>query len=129
MTDLCKAAAGLLRERFPEAMIAGKEVAGGMKLPAFILTSKELSLKKEMGRRWRLEETAECGCYAEKEFTALEQAELLSLLRRAARGVTAEAEREANRLLIRMNLTQLLFLEEEEAALMKQMILNMRREI
>ena len=125
MTDLCKAAAGLLRERFPEAMIAGKEVAGGMKLPAFILTSKELSLKKEMGRR---EETAECGCYAEKEFTALKQAELLSLLRRAARGVTAEAEREANRLLIRMNLTQILFLEEEEAALMKQMILNMREE-
>ena len=57
MTDFQQAVVALLRKNYPDALILTEEAEGGFSAPGFIVLVGEASLKKEMGRRWRRQET------------------------------------------------------------------------
>ncbi len=126
MTDFQQAVVTLLRQQYPDALILTEEAEGGFVRPGFIVLVGEASLKKEMGRRWRRQECLIVWYYPPdgKEPQDLEQS-LQLLLPAAARGVTSETEREQGRLKVTLNLSQILFMDEEEAALMKKLLLEM----
>ena len=126
MTDFQQAVVALLRKNYPDALILTEEAEGGFSVPGFIVLVGEASLKKEMGRRGRRQETVGVWCYpaAGGQPQDLEQP-LQLLLRTAARGVTTGVEREQGRLKVQLFLSQILFMDEEEAALMKKLLLEM----
>ncbi len=129
MTDFQSGCVRLLREKYPEALIVTEEITAGMRLPAFQVICDEISLRKEMGRRWRKEEKLLVYWYPPKGEEPQDQETALQLLlRTAARGVCTEAEREKGRLKVRLTLSQILFMDEEEAALMKKMLLKLGEE-
>ena len=126
MTDFQQAVVALLRKNYPDALILTEEAEGGFSVPGFIVLVGEASLKEEMGRRWRRQETVVVWYYpaAGGQPQDLEQP-LQLLLRTAARGVTTGVEREQGRLKVQLFLSQILFMDEEEAALMKKLLLEM----
>lgn len=138
MTDFGKAVAALLKREYPQARILDRETESAGEGTVFILLPQKISLRREMGRRWRREEMLVLYYYPEKgKSPESGEQPLLSLLAQAARGVRAEpqlpvsaqAEREKKYLQIILSLSQILFMDEEEAALMKQMILHMGEEM
>lgn len=129
MTDFQAAVVRLLREEYPEALIVTEEIAAGMKKPCFQVICGEITLRKEMGRRWRKEEKLQVYWYPpDGEEPQDRETGLQMLLRTAARGVATMAEREKGRLKLTLSLSQILFMDEEEAALMKKMLLALSEE-
>ena len=129
MTDFQAAVVRLLRREYGDALIVTEEIAAGMAKPCFQVLCGEISLRKEMGRRWRKEETLLVYWYPpDGEEPQDEETGLQMLLRTAARGVATAAEREKGRLKITLSLSQILFMDEEEAALMKKMLLQLYEE-
>lgn len=129
MTDFQKACVRLLREKYPEALIVTEEITAGMQRPCFQVICGEISLRKEMGRRWRKEEKLLVYWYPpEGDEPQDKETELQMLLRTAARGVGTAAEREKGRLKLELTLSQILFMDEEEADLMKKLLLRLGEE-
>ena len=104
MTDFQQAVVALLRKNYPDALILTEEAEGGFSAPGFIVLVGEASLKKEMGRRWRRQETVVVWYYP------------------AAGGQPQDLEQP---LKVQLFLSQILFMDEEEAALMKKLLLEM----
>ena len=126
MTDFQQAVVTLLRQQYPDFLILTEEAEGGFVSPGFVVLVGEASLKKEMGRRWRRQESLSVWYYPPAHGQPQDQEQSLQLLlRTAARGVTSEAEREQGRLKVTLYLSQILFMDEEEAALMKKLLLEM----
>ncbi len=126
MTDFQQAVVTLLRQQYPDFLILTEEAEGGFASPGFVVLVGEASLKKEMGRRWRRQESLTVWYYPPANAQPQDSEQSLQLLlRTAARGVTAQAEREQGRLKITLYLSQILFMDEEEAALMKKLLLEM----
>lgn len=126
MTDFQSACVRLLREKYPEALIVTEEITAGMQKPCLQVICGEISLRKEMGRRWRKEEKLLVFWYPPVGTDPQDaETELQMLLRTAARGVSTLAEREKGRLKIELVLSQILFMDEDEAALMKKMLLKL----
>lgn len=126
MTDFQQAVVTLLRQQYPDFLILTEEAEGEFVSPGFVVLVGEASLKKEMGRRWRRQESLIVWYYPPANGQPQDQEQSLQLLlRTAARGVTSEAEREQGRLKVTLYLSQILFMDEEEAALMKKLLLEM----
>ena len=126
MTDFQQAVVTLLRQQYPDALILTEEAEGGFAPPGFVVLVGEASLKKEMGRRWRRQETLIVWYYPKDGVQPQDQEQPLQLLlRTTARGVTTAVEREQGRLKVTLCLSQILFMDEEEAALMKKLLLEL----
>lgn len=126
MTDFQQAVVTLLRQQYSDALILTEEAEGGFAPPGFVVLVGEASLKKEMGRRWRRQETLIVWYYPKDGVQPQDQEQPLQLLlRTAARGVTTAVEREQGRLKVTLCLSQILFMDEEEAALMKKLLLEL----
>jgi hypothetical protein len=126
VTDFQSAVVSLLRREYPQALIVTEEITAGMQKPCLQVMLDGVTLRKEMGRRWRREEKLLVywyppdGAEPQDEETALQL-----LLRQSARGVSTAVEREKSRLKIGVSLAQILFMNEQEAERMKQLILRL----
>ena len=127
MTEFQARAVKALRDYNPDALILTGESEGGITRPCFQVLLDGVTLRKEMGRRYRKEETLRVVWYPPgPESPQKKEIPIQLTLQWAGKGVHTEAEREKDRLSIRARQEQILFLDEEEAALMMRMLLGLR---
>ena len=127
MTELQTTAVKVLRRYYPEALIITEESEEGLTRPCFQVICGEITLRKEMGRRYRKEETLLVSWYPPQgEEPQNEETSLQLLMQQLARGIKTEVQREKGKLQISVSMSQILFMDEEEAALMMQLLLGLR---
>lgn len=130
MTEFQGKAVDALREYNPEALVITEESESGLYRPCFQVIVEDITLKKEMGRRYRKEETLEVTWYPpEGEEPQQKEIPIQLVLQWIAKGVKTEAEREKGKLVVRASISQILFMDEEEAALMMKLLLGLRDHI
>lgn len=127
MTEFQGKAVEALREYNPEALIITEESEAGLYRSCFQVIVEDITLRKEMGRRYRKEETLLITWYPpEGEEPQQKEIPIQLVLQWIAKGVKTEAEREKGKLIVRASISQILFMDEEEAALMMQLLLGLR---
>lgn len=127
MTEFQGKAVDALREYNPEALVITEESEAGFYRPCFQVIVEDITLKKEMGRRYRKEETLEVTWYPpEGEEPQQKEIPIQLVLQWIAKGVKTEAEREKGKLVVRASISQILFMDEEEAALMMKLLLGLK---
>lgn len=127
MTEFQGKAVDALREYNPEALVITEESEAGLYRPCFQVIVEDITLKKEMGRRYRKEETLEVSWYPpEGEEPQQKEIPIQLVLQWIAKGVKTEAEREKGKLVVRASISQILFMDEEEAALMMKLLLGLK---
>mgnify|MGYP005771856889 FL=1 len=130
MTEFQGKAVDALREYNPEALVITEESESGLYRPCFQVIVEDITLKKEMGRRYRKEETLEVTWYPpEGEEPQQKEIPIQLVLQWIAKGVKTEAEREKGKLVVRASISQILFMDEEEAALMMKLLLGLKDHI
>lgn len=130
MTEFQGKAVDALREYNPEALVITEESESGLYRPCFQVIVEDITLKKEMGRRYRKEETLEVTWYPpEGEEPQQREIPIQLVLQWIAKGVKTEAEREKGKLVVRASISQILFMDEEEAALMMKLLLGLKDHI
>ena len=130
MTEFQARAVKALRDYNPDALILTGESEGGITRPCFQVLLDGVTLRKEMGRRYRKEETLEVTWYPpEGEEPQQKEIPIQLVLQWIAKGVKTEAEREKGKLVVRASISQILFMDEEEAALMMKLLLGLRDDI
>ena len=130
MTEFQGKAVDALREYNPEALVITEESESGVYRPCFQVIVEDFTLKKEMGRRYRKEETLEVTWYPpEGEEPQQKEIPIQLVLQWIAKGVKTEAEREKGKLVVRASISQILFMDEEEAALMMKLLLGLKDHI
>ena len=130
MTEFQGKAVDALREYNPEALVITEESESGLYRPCFQVIVEDITLKKEMGRRYRKEETLEVSWYPpEGEEPQQKEIPIQLVLQWIAKGVKTEAEREKGKLVVRASISQILFMDEEEAALMMKLLLGLKDHI
>ena len=107
-----------------------EESEAGLYRPCFQVIVEDITLKKEMGRRYRKEETLEVTWYPpEGEEPQQKEIPIQLVLQWIAKGVKTEAEREKGKLVVRASISRILFMDEEEAALMMKLLLGLKDHI
>lgn len=130
MTEFQGKAVDALRVYNPEALVITEESESGLYRPCFQVIVEDITLKKEMGRRYRKEEALEVTWYPpEGEEPQQKEIPIQLVLQWIAKGVKTEAEREKGKLVVRASISQILFMDEEEAALMMKLLLGLKDHI
>ena len=130
MTEFQGKAVDALRVYNPEALVITEESESGLYRPCFQVIVEDITLKKEMGRRYRKEETLEVTWYPpEGEEPQQKEIPIQLVLQWIAKGIKTEAEREKGKLVVRASISQILFMDEEEAALMMKLLLGLKDHI
>lgn len=125
-----EAAVSALKKAFPEAMLVTKPIERGLTRPCIQLLLEAVSLKREMGRRWRRGEELTLIWYPPDETEPDEAAEKLALLlKKAFPQARTEAAVDRDTLRLQVKWEQLCFLSEQEAEKMKRQILLLRAEM
>ena len=101
MTEFQGKAVDALREYNPEALVITEESEAGLYRPCFQVIVEDITLKKEMGRRYRKEETLEVTWYPpEGEEPQQEEIAIQLVLQGIAKGVKTEGEREEGKVVV-----------------------------
>lgn len=126
MTERMEGALSALKGAFPEALLVTAPIERGLKRPCIQLLLEEVSLKREMGRRWRRGEAVTAVWYPKEGGEVPREAaeKLLLLLGEAYPHAKLGAEREGDTFRVRAEWEQICFLSREEAEMMKRQILK-----